>query len=140
MWETWVWSLGWEDLLEKGVAIHSTILAWKILLIFQWNITVILGGQWGNTENLVLLFELLKYLLLCFLSWPKLQEMHQIIGTAKDILFLTLRIRLSVYYSTWCLFHLMFIIHSFFLSLIIFSYLPYNSISVAAVHTVMIKK
>ena len=30
MWETWVRSLGWEDLLEKGMAIHSTILAWKI--------------------------------------------------------------------------------------------------------------
>ena len=30
MQETWVQSLGWEDLLEKGVAIHSSILAWKI--------------------------------------------------------------------------------------------------------------
>ena len=27
MWETWVWSLGWEDSLEKGKAIHSSILA-----------------------------------------------------------------------------------------------------------------
>ena len=30
MQETWVQSLGWEDLLEKGVAIHSSILAWRI--------------------------------------------------------------------------------------------------------------
>jgi len=30
MWETWVRSLGWEDLLEKEMAIHSSILAWKI--------------------------------------------------------------------------------------------------------------
>ena len=30
MWETWVRSLGWEDPLEKGVATHSSILAWKI--------------------------------------------------------------------------------------------------------------
>ena len=30
MWETWVQSLGWEDPLEKGTAIHSSILAWKI--------------------------------------------------------------------------------------------------------------
>jgi len=30
MWETWVWSLGWEDPLEKGTATHSTILAWRI--------------------------------------------------------------------------------------------------------------
>ena len=26
MWETQVWSLGWEDPLEKGVATHSSVL------------------------------------------------------------------------------------------------------------------
>ena len=30
MQETWVWSLGWEDPLEKGMATHSSILAWRI--------------------------------------------------------------------------------------------------------------
>ena len=30
MWETWVLSLGWEDPLEKGMATHSSILAWMI--------------------------------------------------------------------------------------------------------------
>ena len=30
MWETWVQSLGQEDLLEKEMAAHSSILAWKI--------------------------------------------------------------------------------------------------------------
>ena len=30
MWETWVWSLGWEDPLEKGKATYSSILAWRI--------------------------------------------------------------------------------------------------------------
>ena len=28
--ETQVQPLGWEDLLEKGIATHSSILAWKI--------------------------------------------------------------------------------------------------------------
>ena len=28
--ETWVQSLGWEDLLEKGTATHSSILVWRI--------------------------------------------------------------------------------------------------------------
>ena len=28
--ETWVQSLGWEDPLEKGMAVHSSILAWRI--------------------------------------------------------------------------------------------------------------
>ena len=28
--ETWVQSLGWEDPLEKQMATHSSILAWRI--------------------------------------------------------------------------------------------------------------
>ena len=28
--ETWVHSLTWEDPLEKGMAAHSSILAWRI--------------------------------------------------------------------------------------------------------------
>ena len=32
MQETWVPSLDWEDPLEKGMATHSSILAWRI----QW--------------------------------------------------------------------------------------------------------
>ena len=30
MWATQVRSLGWEDPLEKGMATHSSILAWRI--------------------------------------------------------------------------------------------------------------
>ena len=30
MWETRVWSLGWEDPLEQEMATHSSILAWRI--------------------------------------------------------------------------------------------------------------
>ena len=36
--ETWVRSLGWEDPLEKEMAIHSSTLAWKI----PWTD----GGAW----------------------------------------------------------------------------------------------
>ena len=32
VWETQVLSLGWEDPLEKGMATHCSILAWRI----QW--------------------------------------------------------------------------------------------------------
>ena len=31
MQETQVWSLGWEDPLEKEMATHSSIIAWRIL-------------------------------------------------------------------------------------------------------------
>ena len=30
MQETWVWSLGQEDLLETAMATHSSTLSWKI--------------------------------------------------------------------------------------------------------------
>ena len=29
-WETWVRSLSWEDPLEKGMATHSSVVAWRI--------------------------------------------------------------------------------------------------------------
>ena len=28
--ETWAWSLGWEDPLEKGMVTHFSVLAWRI--------------------------------------------------------------------------------------------------------------
>ena len=40
MQETWVQPLGWEDPLEKGMATHSSILAWRI----PW--TEETGGLW----------------------------------------------------------------------------------------------
>ena len=36
MQETWVQSLGWEDPLEKGMATHSSILAWRIPWAKSW--------------------------------------------------------------------------------------------------------
>ena len=36
MWETWVQSLGWEDLLKKGKATHSNILVWRIPWTSPW--------------------------------------------------------------------------------------------------------
>ena len=44
MWETWVRSLGWEDPLEKEMATHSSILAWRI----PW-----MGGAWWATVHRV---------------------------------------------------------------------------------------
>ena len=42
--ETWVQSLGWEDPLEKGMATHSSILAWRI----PWTV------EPGGLESMVL--------------------------------------------------------------------------------------
>ena len=47
MWETWVQSLGWEDLLETEMATHSSILAWKI----PWKKSLVGYSQWGHKES-----------------------------------------------------------------------------------------
>ena len=46
MQETWVRSLGQEDLLEKGIATHSSVLAWRI----PW--TKELGGLYSMDKEL----------------------------------------------------------------------------------------
>ena len=41
MQEIWVWSLGWEEPMEKGRATHSSILAWRISMDREaWQTTV----------------------------------------------------------------------------------------------------
>ena len=45
VWETQVQSLGWEDPLEKQLATHSSILAWRI----PW--TEEPGGVHGVTKS-----------------------------------------------------------------------------------------
>ena len=55
MWETWVWSLGWEDLLKKGTATHSSILAWRI----PWTVPSMglqrAGHNWATLTSLLFL-------------------------------------------------------------------------------------
>ena len=48
MWETWVQSLGWGDLLEKGTATHSSILAWRIPWTEQFWQATVQGSQSGT--------------------------------------------------------------------------------------------
>ena len=40
MWETWVWSLGWEDPPEMEKATYSSILAWRIPWAIQSHVYV----------------------------------------------------------------------------------------------------
>ena len=55
--ETWVWSLGWEDPLEKEMVTHSSILAWEIPWIEEPGGLQPMGSQrvqdWtANTRNI----------------------------------------------------------------------------------------
>ena len=43
--ETWVWSLDWEDLLEKEMVTHSSILAWEIPWTGKPGVLQYLGSQ-----------------------------------------------------------------------------------------------
>ena len=45
MQEIWVQSLGWEDTLEKGMATHSSILAWRIPLTEELGRLQSMGSQ-----------------------------------------------------------------------------------------------
>ena len=57
MQETWVGSLGWGDLLEKGMATHSNILAWRIPWTEEPDGLQSMGSQSVSdmTEQLILL-------------------------------------------------------------------------------------
>ena len=51
MQETWVLSLGQEDSLEKGMATHSSILAWRIPMDRgTWQATVHEVAELDTTE------------------------------------------------------------------------------------------
>ena len=53
MQETQAQSLGWEDILEKGMATHSSILAWRILMDRgAWQATVHgVAKSWTGLSN-----------------------------------------------------------------------------------------
>ena len=56
MLETWVWSLGQEDPLEKVMATHFSVLAWRILWIEEPGGLQSMGSQsQTRTERLTLL-------------------------------------------------------------------------------------
>ena len=56
MQETWVWSLGWKDLLEKGLATHSSIV-WIILWTEEPGELKFMGSQslpdWATNTHIV---------------------------------------------------------------------------------------
>ena len=54
MWETWIWSLSWEDPLEKEMATHCCILAWIIPWTEDSGRLQCMGLQRDMTEQLTL--------------------------------------------------------------------------------------
>ena len=52
MQETWAWSLGWKDPLEKEMAAHSSIFAWEILWTEEPGGLQSMGSQKSQIEQL----------------------------------------------------------------------------------------
>ena len=63
MQETWVQSLGQEDPLEKGMATHSTILAWRI----SWTMEYVRQKEKSREIITVSFLQIQDPLLICFL-------------------------------------------------------------------------
>ena len=81
--ETWVPSLGWEDPLEKRIATHCSILAWRI----PWTVSS-MGSQRVSHDWVSDFFCLSCYFiwllsLLWGASWEKYQELLNLVVTYK---------------------------------------------------------
>ena len=59
-WETCVQSLGWEDPLEEGMAIHSSILAWRIPMDRR--------AWWATVHGVAKMSELLSAVFFLFID------------------------------------------------------------------------
>ena len=69
MHEIQVWSLGWEDSLEKGMDTHSNILAWRV----PWTGSLTGYSPWGCRHNWAtntFTFHIILFLLFLSLSFP----------------------------------------------------------------------
>ena len=65
LWENQVQSLGWEDPLEKGMATHSSILAWRI----PWTEAIVHGAanSWTQLTDSHFHFSWIFHLLKVFI-------------------------------------------------------------------------
>ena len=67
MQETRVWSQGWEDLLEKEMGTHSSILAWKTPWLEEPGKLQFMGSQrvghdWATSLHLIFTFIFKQYI------------------------------------------------------------------------------
>ena len=69
MQETWVWSPGQEDPLEKGMATHSSILAWRIPWIEEPGRLQSTGSQRVGHDWVTNTFTFKSYQMLCSLKF-----------------------------------------------------------------------
>ena len=82
MQETRVQSLGWEDLLEKGMATHSSIFAWRLPWIKEPGGIQSMGHKEPDTTErltlhyIIYLEEQISHLLIIFFIHPYLPRAY----------------------------------------------------------------
>ena len=88
MWETWVRSLDWEDLLEESLTTHSNTLAWRIPMDRgAWQATVHgIAKSWTWQNNWAYSTAWIKRH-----ATPKLEEVPFCHCTMRNATYLTLR-------------------------------------------------
>ena len=59
MWENWVRSLCWEDPLEEGMAVHSSMLAWRIPRFLRFSLDR--GARWATVHGVAKSWTWLSY-------------------------------------------------------------------------------
>ena len=74
--ETWVWLLSWEDPLDKGMATHSSIPAWRIPWTEKPGGLQSMGSQrvrhdWATNISLHFIYDI--YIHVCWPLWAMLQ-------------------------------------------------------------------
>ena len=98
IWETWVQTLGWEDLLEKGMGGLSTILAWRIPWIEDPGKLKLIGLQrvgpflttftfslfWYNALFYSFITYLSCFLILLLITRDQITKIHRIIKKARE--------------------------------------------------------
>ena len=89
MWETWVWSLHQEDPLEKGIATHSSILAWRIPMdrgalagCSPWSHKQLDTTEQLNNNNISTLEHIYVFLIFCVMT----QEGYKSLLCASDMM------------------------------------------------------
>ena len=73
MWETWVWSLGWEDSLEKGMSTHSSILPGEVHGLYDtWGCKELDTTEWVSLTHSTWIVSYMKPWRQCVLVGQKL--------------------------------------------------------------------
>ena len=96
MWETWVWSLGWEDPLVKRIATLCSILAWRI----PWTVSSMGSQRVGQDWVSKFLCLSCYFIWLVSLLWGvlenKYQELLNLVVTYKILEYNSLGIKYQV--------------------------------------------